>query len=123
MNEGKKGKLKHYVFLHVVLFFYAAMSIISKVAAPYDMLSWQFIVLYGVKMFALFVYAILWQQVLKHFDLTTAFANKAIAVVWGLVLGVLFFEETLTWPKVIGSLVIMAGIVIAVKEDGGEEHE
>ena len=36
---------------------------------------------------ALVAYAFGWQQVIKHLPLTTAYANKAVTVVWGILLG------------------------------------
>ena len=47
--------------------------------------------LYGGMLAALVVYAFGWQQVIKHLPLTTAYANKAITVVWGILLGFLLF--------------------------------
>ena len=65
----------------------------------------------------LMLYAVLWQCVLKKFPLTTAFANKAIVVVWGIIWGWLWFEEAVTWNKVVGAAVIIAGILIVVREN------
>ena len=36
---------------------------------------------------ALVTYAAGWQQVIKHLPLTTAYANKAVTVVWGILAG------------------------------------
>ena len=47
--------------------------------------------------------AIGWQQVIKRIPLTTAFANKAVTVVWGLVWGALFFREAVTPGKLLGA--------------------
>lgn len=114
----KKYMIKNYVFLHLLLLFYSAGGILSKIAGNYEVWSIEFVALYIIKMVTLFIYAILWKQILKHFDLTTAFANKAVTVIWGLVFGVCFFGETITLQKVIGSIVIMIGIWVAVREDG-----
>jgi hypothetical protein len=53
--------------------------------------------LYFVVFGVLFVYAILWQQVLKKIPLTTAIANKSITIVWGMIFGLLFFEEKVSY--------------------------
>ncbi|MCO7108745.1 hypothetical protein NIA69_05595 [Gemmiger formicilis] len=50
-------------------------------------MSAAFIVLYGLMLLALVTYAVGWQQVIKHLPLTTAYANKAVTVVWGILLG------------------------------------
>ena len=59
----------------------------------------------------------MWQQILKKLPLITAYANKAIIIIWGLVFGMLFFKETITVQKIIGAVIIMAGVVMVVKAD------
>jgi drug/metabolite transporter (DMT)-like permease len=62
------------------------------------------------------VYAVLWQQIIKRFDLSIAYANKATALLWTLVWGTVFFHENITLPKVIGIVVVFAGVVIMNSE-------
>ena len=68
----------------------------SKLAAQQPFLSAAFIVLYGLMLLALVTYAAGWQQVIKHLPLTTAYANKAVTVVWGILLGLAVFGEAVT---------------------------
>ena len=70
---------------------------------------------------ALVVYAFGWQQVIKHLPLTTAYANKAITVVWGILLGFLLFGESITLRQFIGAAVIIVGIVLFVRADNEGE--
>ena len=63
------------------------------------------------------VYAILWQQILKKIPLITAYANKAVTVIWGLIWGMIIFNETIIVQKLVGAVVIVAGIVMVVKSD------
>ena len=70
------------------------------------------------------VFALAWQQILKHMSLTFAFTNKPITILWGLLWGVVFFGETMTWNKILGSVVILAGIMIGVSgNDRTEQSE
>ena len=96
---------KWFLLLHLILGVYAGSSVCSKLAA-------------------LVVYAFGWQQVIKHLPLTTAYANKAITVVWGILLGFLLFGESITLRQFIGAAVIIVGIVLFVRADnegeGGE---
>ena len=78
---------KWFLLLHVILGVYAGSSVCSKLAARQPFLSAAFILLYGLMLAALVVYAVGWQQVIKHLPLTTAYANKAVTVVWGILLG------------------------------------
>ena len=93
----------------------------SKLAARQPFLSLAFVLLYGAMLLALVVYALGWQQVIKHLPLTTAYANKAVTVVWGIVLGALLFDESVTPRQLLGAAVIIAGIVLFVQADQKEE--
>ena len=111
------------ILLHLMLMIYSMSGICSKMAAGQDFLSWKFCFFYGIVIVLLGFYAIAWQQVIKRMPLTTAFANKAVTVIWGLVWGLLFFHEAITPGKVVGVLMIVAGIVIFSKADGEEKKE
>ena len=80
-----------------------------------------FAVIAAIMLAALVVYAFGWQQVIKHLPLTTAYANKAITVVWGILLGFLLFGESITLRQFIGAAVIIVGIVLFVRADNEEE--
>ena len=108
-------KLKDFIFLHIVLLIYSGVSLLSKIASSQSGI--RFLVCYGGVLACLGIYAILWQFVLKRFPLTTAFANKAVVVVWGILWGWIFFGEQITWQKVVGAAVIIAGIVIVVNDN------
>lgn len=109
--------------LHLLLALYSVSNIFSKLASEQDFLSWQFVVYYGMVLVILAVYAIGWQQTIKRMPLTTAYANKAVTVVWGIVFGVLLFGESITAPKVIGAALIVAGVVWFGIEDGRCQSE
>ena len=69
----------------------------------------------------MFVYAIGWQQVIKRLPLTMAYANRAITIVWGIIWGLLFFNEKLNAGKIIGAVIVIAGVLLYVTEsDEGE---
>lgn len=109
--------------LHVLLAVYSVSAVLSKLAAGYAFLSWQFVLLYGGVLLVLGVYAIGWQQIIKRMPLTTAYANKAATVVWGIVFGALFFGEEVTPAMLLGAAVIVAGIVLYAVEDGRVQAE
>ena len=58
------------------------------------------------------VYAILWQQMIKRFDLSVAYANRSMAILWSLVWAVVFFHERITINNVLGVLIVLAGTVL-----------
>lgn len=110
--------LKTYFFLHLLLMVYSTNGILSKLAAGKTFLSWPFLLLYGGVIVLLVVYALGWQQVLKRVPLSVAYANKAVTVVWGCVWGVLVFREHLSPGKVIGGVLVLAGIALYGWADG-----
>ena len=69
------------------------------------------------------VYALAWQQVIKRMPLTTAYANKAVTVVWGMVWGMILFGESITPQKVLGAAVIVAGVVLYAFSEPAKEAD
>lgn len=109
------------LFLHLLLMVYSMSNIFSKLAAGQSFLSFRFCLYYGVIIALLGFYAIGWQQIIKRMPLTLAFANKSVTTVWGLVWGLLFFQERVTVGKLTGIALIVAGVVVfstADKEAG-----
>lgn len=109
-------KVNKYVLLHLLLFFFSFCGVFSKLAATNDFLSFKFCMFYGISILILGIYAILWQQILKKFSLTTAFFNKAVTIIWGMLWGALFFKEQITVNMIIGTIVVLLGIGMVVKD-------
>ena len=103
--------------LHLMLMIYSISGICSKLAGRYPFLSLKFCFFYGIVILLLGFYAIGWQQIIKRIPLTLAFANKAVTVIWGSIWGVLFFQETITVGKIIGTMLVVAGIVLYAYSD------
>lgn len=119
MRENKTT----YIFLHLLLMVYSTSGILSKLASGKTLLSWPFLLLYGGVIVLLGVYALGWQQVLKRVPLSVAYANKAVTVVWGCVWGVLVFREHLSLGKMIGGVLVLAGIALYGWADGKAAKE
>lgn len=109
-------KIKDYAFLHILILLFSFSSVCSKLASGYEFLSFKFCLFYGLAILILGIYAILWQQVLKRFTLTTAFLNKAVTVVWGIVLGFLILGEGITLNMIIGAIIVLIGVGIVVQD-------
>lgn len=118
-----KKKIKYYLLLHIVLLIFSATGIASKLASGAEFLSPKFILFYGLVILGLGVYAIFWQQVIKHLPLVTAYANKAVTVIWGMIFGLLFFEEKITIGKAIGAAIVIAGVYFIVTADAMDEEQ
>ena len=112
--KGMRCLLKNldFLLLHIILIIYSFSGICSKKAALESFLSFDFLLYYLLVFLILVIYALGWQQIIKVLPLSTAFANKAITVVWGLVWGKILFNENITAGKLIGIGFIVAGIVL-----------
>lgn len=108
----KKPGWGNILLLQAVFFIYSISSVVSKLASNQETFSPAFILLYGVDVLVLGVYALLWQQVIKRFELSIAYANKAVTLLWALVWGIFLFHETITPWKIAGILLVMLGIFI-----------
>lgn len=121
--ETKKNSPKVLLFLHLLLMVYSTSSILSKKASGFPFLSPGFILCYGGMVAVLGIYAIGWQQVIKRMPLTTAYANKAVTVVWGIIWGMIVFHEGVSPFKLFGAAIVLAGVAlfgIADSEQGAQ---
>ena len=114
---NKIFNVKYLICLHVVLLLYSISSIFSKMAALQEFLSFDFILFYGGVLFLLFLYAIFWQQIIKKTPLTTAYANKSVVVIWGMIWGSLLFKEHITIKMMVGALIILVGVYLVVSDN------
>ncbi|MBP5153788.1 MAG: EamA family transporter [Lachnospiraceae bacterium] len=112
----KTPRLRDYLFLHAIFLFYALGTVLTKYSGNFELWSWQFVLLYAVKILILAAYAFLWREALKRFELTSAYIQKTVTVIWSLLAGVILFEEVITWQKLAGSVIIIGGLYLAVSE-------
>ena len=117
----KKAGIGGFLLLQISFLIYSCSSVVAKFASGNDVMSFRFILFYGLVLFGLFVYAIAWQQIIKHMPLISAYANRGVTVIWGLVWGYFIFSEEITVRKLIGAAVIIGGIVLIVTADAKEE--
>ncbi len=57
-------------------------------------------------------YAIFWQQIIKRYDLSVAYANRAFAIFWTFLWSVVIFHEAVRPASVIGILLVFFGILL-----------
>lgn len=108
----KKENVKFLLLLQIILAVYSTSGVLMKTAALQSSANMKLCLCYGAAILLLGLYAVVWQQIIKRIPLTVAFASKAITVVWGIIWGAVFFHEAITAGKVIGAILIIAGIVI-----------
>lgn len=120
-NRNKKNTAWLWIVLHLMLAVYALSTVFSKFAAQEEHLTFRFFLFYGLVILLLGLYAIGWQQIIKRLPLTVAYANKAVSVIWGCIYGMIFFKEKLNTGKIIGGLLVVAGVVLFALSDTYEK--
>lgn len=113
----KKTKLKEIFILQIVIAIYTLSTVCAKFASGQEFMSFQFILYYGLEMMILGVYAIVWQQLIKKFEISVAYANKAMGLLWSIVWAILIFKDTVTIKNVIGVVIVIIGTMIVNSED------
>ena len=113
----KKTKLKEIFILQIVIAIYTLSTVFAKFASGQEFMSFKFILYYGLEMLILAVYAVVWQQLIKKFDISVAYANKAMGLLWSIVWAILIFNETITIKNVIGVIIVIIGTMIVNSED------
>lgn len=116
----KKVTWKELLVLQTVVVVYTFAGIIGKVAAGQETV--KFLLLYAAEIGVLGAYAILWQQMIRRFELSVAYANRSVALAWSLLWAVLIFGEALTVKKAAGVLFVIAGTAI-INTGGEKAHE
>lgn len=58
------------------------------------------------------IYAVIWQKVIKQIDLSVAYANKTVYLIWSQIWAVLLFHETLTPQNIVGLILVFAGVLV-----------
>lgn len=111
-----KSTIPYFILMHIAFLIYSFYSLCGKLASSKEFLSKSFIILYLLILLIMFIYAILWQQVLKKIPLAIASANKAVTIIWGTIFGKIIFSEKIKWNMIFGSVLILIGILILVTE-------
>lgn len=109
-------KTKNYLLLHLNILLFSFTGVFSKAASvQYNQSGlrsiWLYIFLF-LMLLNCFIYALAWQKIIKRFDLSIAYANKSIYLIWSQVWAVLIFHENLSLQNVIGLLVVFIGVLV-----------
>lgn len=115
--DEKKISLKQIIILQLAVGLYSISGVFNKMAALQSFPSWSFILYYGASMAVLVIYTFIWQRILRNVSLTTAYCNRPVSMVWGMMWGVLLFQETVTWNMILGTVIILAGVFTTVRSE------
>lgn len=113
----EKIRWKEIAALQFAVMIYTLSGVAAKNAALYEALSWPFLLCYGIEILILGIYAIIWQQLIKKIDLSIAYANRSMAILWSMIWAVIFFSEVITVRNMIGVIIVLAGTMIINSDD------
>ena len=109
----KKTGWRSIIFLQLIIIVYTFSGVFGKMATNGNaFMSTMFIIYIILDVAVLGVYALLWQQALKKFDLHVAYANRSLATIWSMVWAALIFQERITVFNIIGTALIIAGAML-----------
>lgn len=111
--------LKGILLLQGAVMLYTLAGVAGKFAAMQTESVVKFVLLYGIEIAILVAYALIWQQLIKHFDLSIAYANRSVALLWSMLWAVVFFHENISWKNISGVVIVIVGTIIV----NGEMHE
>ena len=115
--------IKNILILQAVVLVYTFSSVVAKYASGAELFSSSFFLFYGMEIAILGVYAILWQQMIKRFDLSVAYANRAMAILWSALWAIILFGESLGIKQILGIMLVVLGTVIVNTDNQNKENE
>lgn len=115
-EEKRKARSRDYIQLHLNILLFSLTGVFSKCASvQYGEHGLKSPLLY-VFLFLMVancgIYALAWQKVIKKFELSTAYANKSVALVWSQLWAVFIFGEHLSWNNIVGLLIVIIGVMV-----------
>lgn len=114
MKDKIFSKIKpgDFLLLQLSVLVYSLSTVAANMASKHEFLSLYYILFFGLEFMILAVYAILWQQVIKRFELSIAYSNKSVMLLWTMLWNYLIFSQGITPGKVFGVLLVMAGDIV-----------
>ncbi|MBR1670275.1 MAG: transporter [Butyrivibrio sp.] len=117
-----KFKLKDYFLLQLSVVVYSLSTVAGNLASGYEFLSVGYIFFFALEFVVLAIYAILWQQAIKRFQLSVAYINKAMTLLWSMLWNFLIFSQGITGGRAVGVLLVMAGVMVMnIGQEAGKE--
>ena len=114
--------LKNIILLQAIIMIYTVSSVMAKLASASKDEPLRLLFFLGLEFVILAVYAVLWQQMIKRFELSVAYANRSMAILWSMIWAVIFFHDEITMRNILGVLIVLVGTMI-INLDAREEQQ
>ena len=116
-------KIKNIILLQLIVVIYTLNGIIAKFSAGAEVVSFKWICFFAGEVGVLGIYAVLWQQIIKRFELSVAYANRAMAIMWSAIWAIVIFHERLKVNNIIGILLVLVGTLFVNTESNKEKQD
>jgi len=118
----KRTDMKQLIVLQLIIVIYTISSVMAKMASVSETLE-KLIFFFGLDLLFLGIYAICWQQMIKIFPLSVAYANRAMALLWSAVWAKIIFGENISVRQIVAIIIVIAGMMIINTEKEEQGHE
>lgn len=118
--DKKWNKILILCSLVVANLFYATVGIFTKLASQQEFLSCTYVLLFSGAVAVIGIYAILWQQIIRRIELSTAYMFKGTTIIFTMLFAHWLFGEQITWNNIVGAAIIIIGIVLFARGDLSE---
>lgn len=118
----KKIGLKQIILLQAIIVIYTVSSVMAKFASAGETLE-RIILFFGLDLLFLAIYAVCWQQMIKIFPLSVAYANRAMALLWSAVWAKIIFGEQISTRQMLGIVLVIVGTMIINTEKQEEKED
>lgn len=119
-QEKTKLGIDQLLKIQLIVIVYSFVGVLSKTASgilnDHGLFSLPFIGIVAAIFLVLAFYAFWWQKILKKIDLSVAYVNKGLGILWSLLWSILIFQEKMEINHIIGIVVIVAGILVVTRE-------
>lgn len=115
----KKIGIKQIFLLQAIIIIYTISGVMAKFASAGETLE-KMILFFGLDLMFLGIYAICWQQMIKLFPLSVAYANRAMALLWSAIWAKIIFGEQIGLKQMVGIVLVIIGTMV-INTDKQEE--
>ncbi len=123
-----KVTLLSLILIQAAVIVYTGSSVCSKMASSHageimllgqkiSWLSWTGYFWLCLEVVCLGMYAVFWQQIIKRFDLSIAYANRATAIFWTFLWGMILFQEKIKPLNIVGVLIVFLGVLLVNQDE------
>ncbi|MCI8364819.1 MAG: transporter [Eubacterium sp.] len=110
-----------YLFALIAILIESFSSVCLKLAGEFPVFSKNYVLYYFGALIIMGIYAVLWQLLLEHLPLTTAYLRKGVTYILLYLWAYIFFGEHISLMQWVGTAIILAGMVVSQMGEGKEK--